>query len=170
MTVSCDLNYRRSLWSWCKDQAGVMKEMVAISTIVIANEEHLELLLGFTGPVALRTEKMLHAFENIQAVAVTKRFSNASLHGWTACLRDRNEFAEGRRYEIPHIVDRIGAGDAFAAGLIYGWNCLETHRDALDFALAAGCLKHSIPGDFCRLTVDEVNALRNEGRSGQVER
>jgi 2-dehydro-3-deoxygluconokinase len=170
MTVSCDLNYRRNLWNWGKDPAVVMKEMVAKSNIVIANEEHLELLLGFTGPAALKTENVLRSFENLHAVAVTTRFTTASQHGWTACFRDRNDFAEGRRYEIPHIVDRIGAGDAFAAGLIYGWNCLDSHRDALDFALAAGCLKHSIPGDFCRLTVDEVNGLRNEGRSGQVER
>jgi 2-dehydro-3-deoxygluconokinase len=75
-----------------------------------------------------------------------------------------------RHYEITHIVDRVGGGDSFAAGLIYGMQAIETHREALEFAVAASCLKHSIMGDFCRFTVDEVNALLKGDGSGRVQR
>ena len=75
-----------------------------------------------------------------------------------------------RSYEITHIVDRVGGGDCFAAGLIYGLQALPTHQEALEFAVAASCLKHSIPGDFNRFTVDEVNALLKGGGSGRVQR
>ena len=75
-----------------------------------------------------------------------------------------------RSYEITHIVDRVGAGDCFAAGLIYGFQVLPAHQDALEFAVAASCLKHSIPGDFSRSTVDEVNALLKGDGSGRVQR
>ena len=75
-----------------------------------------------------------------------------------------------RSYEITHIVDRVGSGDSFAAGLIYGFQTLPTHQDALEFAVATSCLKHSTPGDFSRTTVDEVNALLKGGGSGRVQR
>ena len=173
LTISCDLNYRRNLWKWGKKPETVMSDMVRVADVVIANEEHLQMLLGLTSPVDAKdlTSKVLTVYDNLQAVAVSLRDSlSASHNGFAACLNDRKEFATSRKYEITHIVDRIGAGDAFAAGLIYGWMNLPTHREALDFAVAAGCLKHSIPGDFCRATVDEVNALRNEDRSGRVQR
>jgi 2-dehydro-3-deoxygluconokinase len=85
-------------------------------------------------------------------------------------LNDRKEFVVSRSYEITHIVDRVGGGDSFAGGLIYGFQNLKTHQDALEFAVAASCLKHSIPGDFNRFTVDEVNALLKGGGSGRVQR
>ena len=173
LTISCDLNYRRNLWKWGKKPETVMSDMVRAADLVIANEEHLQMLLGLTSPVDAKdlTSKVLTVYDNLQAVGVSLRDSlSASHNGFAACLNDRKEFATSRKYEITHIVDRIGAGDAFAAGLIYGWMNLPTHREALDFAVAAGCLKHSIPGDFCRATVDEVNALRNEDRSGRVQR
>jgi len=85
-------------------------------------------------------------------------------------LNNREQFLVSRRYEITHIVDRVGGGDSFAAGLIYGLQKLATPQEALEFAVAASCLKHSIPGDFSRVNVDEVNALLNEGGSGRVQR
>jgi 2-dehydro-3-deoxygluconokinase len=173
LTISFDLNYRRNLWKWGKKPETVMSDMVRAADLVIANEEHLQMLLGLTSPIDAKdlTSKVLTVYDNLQAVGVSLRDSlSASHNGFAACLNDRKEFATSRKYEITHIVDRIGAGDAFAAGLIYGWMNLPTHREALDFAVAAGCLKHSIPGDFCRVTVDEVNALRNEDRSGRVQR
>jgi 2-dehydro-3-deoxygluconokinase len=173
LTVSCDLNYRRSLWKWAKNPETVLSEMVKASDIVIANEEHLRMLPGMTTPgdTKILTAALLGGYPNLRAVAVSLRESvSASHNGWAACLNDHQEFLTSRRYEITHMVDRIGAGDAFAAGLIYGWTHLEAHGDALDFAVAAGCLKHSIPGDFCRLSVDEVNALRHDDGSGRVQR
>jgi len=173
LTVSVDLNYRRSLWKWGSEPGAVMSEMVRSADIVIGNEEHLRMLDGLSGTTDLRelTGKLLREYENVRAVAVSQRESvSASHNGVAACLNDRNEFFSSRRYEITHIVDRIGAGDVFAAGLIYGWLHLADHREALDFAVAAGCLKHSIPGDFFRSTVDEIHALRNEGGSGRVRR
>jgi 2-dehydro-3-deoxygluconokinase len=85
-------------------------------------------------------------------------------------LNDREKFMVSRQYEITHIVDRVGGGDSFAAGLIYGWQSLPGHADALEFAVAASCLKHSVSGDFNRSTVDDVKALLKEGGSGRVQR
>jgi 2-dehydro-3-deoxygluconokinase len=173
LNVSFDLNYRRSLWKLGSKPGAVMSEMVRAADIVIGNEEHLQMLDGLSGTADLRelTGKLLREYENVRAVAVSQRESvSASHNAVAACLNDRNEFFSSRRYEITHIVDRIGAGDVFAAGLIYGWLHLADHREALDFAVAAGCLKHSIPGDFFRSTVEEVHTLRNEGGAARVQR
>jgi 2-dehydro-3-deoxygluconokinase len=102
---------------------------------------------------------------------VTLRESrSASSNGWSACLHDGKEFRLSRRYEITHIVDRVGGGDSFAAGLIYGLTALGSASEALEFAVAASCLKHSIPGDFNRFTVEEVKALAAGDGSGRVQR
>jgi 2-dehydro-3-deoxygluconokinase len=104
-------------------------------------------------------------------VAMTLRHSSsASRNNWSACLRDGAGFLTSRRYEIANIVDRVGAGDSFAAGLIYGLRALEAQQDALEFATALGCLKHSMPGDFSRFTVDDVNALLAGDGSGRIQR
>jgi 2-dehydro-3-deoxygluconokinase len=104
-------------------------------------------------------------------IAITLRESySASHNGWSACLNDRQEFLVSRRYEITDIVDRVGGGDSFAAGLIYGLLKLGSHREALEFAVAASCLKHSVSGDFFRFTADEVMALMKGGGSGRVQR
>jgi 2-dehydro-3-deoxygluconokinase len=174
LTVSCDLNYRKNLWKWGKSARLVMKDMVQSADIAIGNEEHVRMILGMDTPVDLKelTGKALSSFGNLQAVAISLRESHtASRNVWSACLNDGKEFITSRRYEITHMVDRIGAGDALAAGLIYGWLSLPGHREALYFAVAAGCLKHSIPGDFSRSTVDEVNALcREAGDAGRIQR
>ncbi len=151
--------------------------------ILIANEEDVQMSLGLETHVDVNSgdlgrsqyekiaDKVLSAYENLRTIAITLRESwSASENGWSACLSDRTQFITSRKYHITHIVDRIGAGDAFAAGLIYGLTTLSTSEEALDFAVAAGCLKHSIPGDFSRSTVDEVNALRKDGGSGRVQR
>ena len=95
---------------------------------------------------------------------------SASHNGWSACLNDGAHFLTSRRYEITHIVDRVGSGDSFAAGLIYGLLRLPSTGEALEFATALSCLKHSIPADFCRVSVSEVEALLKEGGAGRVER
>ena len=183
LTVSCDLNYRKNLWKWGKPAAEVMRELVKHVDIAIANEEDVQMALGIQADVDVHsgqldraqyeklTAKVLAECPNLQAVAISLRESHSASHnGWSACLNDRHEFLLSRHYEITHIVDRVGGGDSFAAGLIYGWQKLPSHRDALEFAVAASCLKHSIPGDFSRVTLDEVQALLKGGGSGRVQR
>jgi 2-dehydro-3-deoxygluconokinase len=104
-------------------------------------------------------------------IAITLRESKSASHnGWSACLGDRASFLVSRHYDITHIVDRVGGGDAFAGGLIYGLLNLAGPLEALEFAVAASCLKHSIPGDFNRFTVEEVKQLLKSGGSGRVQR
>ena len=183
LTISCDLNYRKNLWQYGKSAAEVMRDLVRYVDIAIANEEDVQMALGIQAEVDVHsgqldrgayerlTARVLEAFPNLKAIAVTLREShNASHNGWAACLNDRERFLESRRYEITHIVDRVGGGDSFAAGLIYGLLMLGSRAEALEFAVAASCLKHSIPGDFNRSTVGEVNALLQGGGSGRVQR
>jgi 2-dehydro-3-deoxygluconokinase len=110
-------------------------------------------------------------FPNLKMLAITLRESKSASHnGWSACLHDGTDFLVSRHYEITHIVDRVGGGDAFAGGLIHGLLSLASHQDALEFAVAASCLKHSIPGDFNRFSADEVKQLLKSGGSGRVQR
>src|SRR5450432_2020678 len=183
LTVSCDLNYRKNLWKWGKPAAEVMRELVKNVDIAIANEEDVQMALGIQAEVDVHsgsldrqqyeklTAKVLAEYPQMQAIAITLRESHSASHnGWSACLNNRKEFLLSRQYDITHIVDRVGGGDSFAAGLIYGLMSRATHQDALEFAVAASCLKHSIPGDFNRFTVEEVNALLKGGGSGRVQR
>jgi 2-dehydro-3-deoxygluconokinase len=183
LTVSCDLNFRKNLWKWGKKAAEFMPEIVKFTDIAIANEEDVQMALGIQAEVDVHsgqldraqyeklTARVLGDYPNLQAIAITLRESRSASHnGWSACLNDRKEFLLSRQYEITHIVDRVGGGDSFAGGLVYGFQNLKTHQDALEFAVAASCLKHSIPGDFNRFTVDEVNALIKGGGSGRVQR
>jgi 2-dehydro-3-deoxygluconokinase len=183
VTISCDLNYRKNLWKWGKRADEVMPELVKQVDIVIANEEDVQMALGILADVDVHSGKLDHAqyerlstnvlqqYPNLQAVAITLRESKSASHnGWSACLNNRKEFLTSRHYDITHIVDRVGSGDSFAAGLIFGFQRLPTHREALEFAAAAGCLKHSIPGDFSRYTREEVEALLKSGGSGRVQR
>jgi 2-dehydro-3-deoxygluconokinase len=151
--------------------------------VVIANEEDCQAALGIQADVDVHSgkldrevyrglaEKVVKAYPNIKTIAITLRESKSASHnGWSACLFDGREFLLSRHYEITHIVDRVGAGDSFAGGLIYGLNALGSKQEALEFATAASCLKHSLPGDFNRFTVDEVkNLLKGDG-SGRVQR
>src|SRR5947209_948794 len=182
-TVSCDLNYRKNLWKWGKPAAAVMRELVKYVDIAIANEEDVQMALGIQAEVDVHsgqldtaqyeklTARVLAEFPQLQAIAITLRESHSASHnGWSACLNDRSQFLVSRAYEITHIVDRVGGGDSFAGGLIYGYLNFKTHQEALEFAVAASCLKHSVPGDFNRITVDEVNGLLKGGGSGRVQR
>jgi 2-dehydro-3-deoxygluconokinase len=183
LTVSCDLNYRKNLWKYGKSAAEVMREMVKHVDLAIANEEDCQMALGIQADVDVESgtldraqyrklaEKVLEQYPQLKAVAITLRESRSASHnGWSACLHDGREFLLSRHYEITHIVDRVGAGDCFAGGLIYGWQALASRQEALEFAVAASCLKHSIPGDFNRFSADEVNALLKGGGSGRVQR
>jgi 2-dehydro-3-deoxygluconokinase len=183
LTVSCDLNYRKNLWKWGKPAAEVMRELVKSVDIAIANEEDVQMALGIDAAVDVHsgaldqvqyeklTARVLNEYPGLQAIAITLRESHSASHnGWSACLNDRKEFIVSRRYDITHIVDRVGGGDSFAGGLIYGFLTMSSHKDALEFAVAASCLKHSVPGDFNRITVDEVNGLLKGGGSGRVQR
>jgi 2-dehydro-3-deoxygluconokinase len=183
ITVSCDLNYRKNLWKWGKPASEVMRELVRFVDVAIANEEDCQMALGIEAAVdvesgklegdqyAALTGKVLTEFPNLKMIAVTLRESKSASHnGWSACLNDRGTFLQSRHYEITHIVDRVGGGDAFAGGLIYGLQALGNSQEALEFAVAASCLKHSIPGDFNRFSVDEVRQLLKGGGSGRVQR
>src|SRR5690242_2352899 len=183
LTVSCDLNYRKNLWKYGKTAAEVMRELVKSVDIAIANEEDVQMSLGIQAEVDVHsgqldqaqyeklTARVLAEYPQLQAIAITLREShNASHNGWSACLNDRKEFVVSSQYEITHIVDRVGGGDSFAGGLIYGYLNSKTPQEALEFAVAASCLKHSVPGDFNRVTADEVNALLKGGGSGRVQR
>ncbi|MFZ3214722.1 MAG: sugar kinase [Candidatus Acidiferrales bacterium] len=183
IAVSCDLNYRKNLWKWGKPATAVMTELLKFVDVAIANEEDVQMALGIQADVDVHagkldptqyeklTEKVLAAYPNLKAIAITLRESrSASSNGWSACMNVRKKFMLSRSYDITHIVDRVGSGDSFAAGLIYGLQKLATHEEALEFAVAAGCLKHSIPGDFHRCSVEEVEALLRGDGSGRVQR
>jgi 2-dehydro-3-deoxygluconokinase len=119
----------------------------------------------------LLCEKVLAAFPNLKYQAITLRESySADSNGWSAYLHNRQEFLVSTRYDVTDIVDRVGTGDAFVAGLIYGLICIGKDQEALDFAVAAFCLKHSIPGDMNLCSVDEVNQLLRGGGSGRIQR
>ena len=183
LTVSCDLNFRKNLWKYGKTAQAVMSDLFRLVDVGIANEEDCQAALGIhadadvesghldAGAYRSLTEKVLSAYPNLKMLAVTLRESKSASHnGWSACLHDRQEFLLSRHYEITHIVDRVGGGDCFAAGLIFGLLNLATHAAALEFAVAASCLKHSIPGDFSRLNREEVEQLIKSGGSGRVQR
>ncbi len=183
LTVSCDLNFRKNLWKWGKKASEVMPDLFRLTDVGIANEEDCQMSLGIEAGVDVHsgtlerdayralTDKVLAAYPNLKALAITLRESKSASHnGWSACLNNRSEFLLSRHYEITHIVDRVGGGDCFAGGLIYGLLTQPDHQAALEFAVAASCLKHSIPGDFNRFTTPEVLALIKGGGSGRVQR
>lgn len=181
ITVSCDLNYRAKLWSQDKAQ-NVMSEIMEYVDVCIANEEDIEKVFGIKAgntdvdkgkldydSYKLVADKLLNKF-NLSKIACTLRTSiSASDNKWTALLYDGNEFYQSKEYEI-HIVDRVGGGDSFVAGLIYGFLNNFTNEDTLEFATATSCLKHSINGDFNLVSVDEVKNLASGNASGRVQR
>ncbi len=183
VTVSCDFNYRGKLWQYGRSAPEIMGEIVNYTDICIANEGDCEMCLGLTVDDAQSkvsrtaryealTAKVLEQYPNIKLIAATMRKSHsADYNRWSACLRDRdNGFKLSRRYEITDMIDRVGGGDSFAAGLIYALNTYEDRQEVLEFAVAASCLKHSIPGDFNRVSVAEVEKLVAGDGSGRVQR
>lgn len=183
VTVSCDYNYRKNLWKYGKKAPDVMREIVKHVNVGIANEEDCEKALGIHSDVDVASgqldveryrriaESVFDAFPNLEKQVITLRESHsADYNGWSAVLYNGKELLRSRSYEITDIVDRVGAGDSFAAGLIYGLITYDNDQQALEFATAASCLKHSIPGDFNRVSVAEVEALMKGEASGRVQR
>lgn len=183
--VSCDLNYRKNLWKYGKTAAQVMRELVKYVDTVIANEEDFQMALGLhaessgqveTGELDIAqyraiAELAMKEFSNIKRVAITLRESKSANHNdWSACLFDGKEFLLSRKYSITHIVDRVGGGDSFGAGLIYGLQTYGDEKKALEFAVAASCLKHTVNGDFNRVSAKEVESLMKGSGSGRVQR
>lgn len=185
MHVSCDLNYRKNLWKWGKDAKEVMTELVKYVDTIIANEEDFQMSLGLKAEGVSVVEKgkidinqyrsiaelAMKQYPNIKHVAITLRESHSASHNdWSACLYNGSDFYLSRKYEIKHIVDRVGGGDSFSAGIIYGLNNFEDQKQTLEFAVAASCLKHSVGGDFNRMSKWEVEALMKGSGSGRVQR
>jgi 2-dehydro-3-deoxygluconokinase len=188
VTVSCDYNFRKNLWKYGRNASEVMTELVRYADIGIANEEDCQRALGITietehwkreveigqiDTVKYRRlcEKVLSAFPGLKRQAITLRESySADRNGWSACLHNGTDFHVSTRYEVTDIVDRVGTGDAFAAGLIHGYSSGWDDKESLNFAVAASCLKHSIPGDINFVSVDEIKQLTSEGGSGRIQR
>lgn len=183
LIVSCDLNYRKNLWKYGRTAQEMMTEVVQYVDVVMANEEDCQMALGVSADSDVEsgkveadhyrrlTDRVLEQFPDLRKIAVTLRESHSAGHnGWSAVLNNRDEFLVSRKYEILNIVDRVGTGDSFAAGLIYGLQALKSDREALEFAVAASCLKHSIPGDLPLLSLEEVQGLVGGSGSGRVQR
>ena len=183
ITVSCDLNYRKNLWKYGKKAAEVMRELANYVDVAIANEEDVQKSLEITTDVNVESgeldrakykalgDKVLETYPNMKCIAITLRESkSADWNGWAACLNDRENFYVSKRYEIRDIVDRVGGGDSFGGGLLYGLTHYEDKQQALEFAVAASCLKHSILGDFNRVDVSEVEKLMGGDGTGRVQR
>jgi 2-dehydro-3-deoxygluconokinase len=185
MTVSCDLNYRAKLWSWTKTPGAVMENLVRYCDVSIGNEEDADKVFGIKAPqtdVTLGSvsaekyravcESLSTRFPNLTTIAITLRSSLSASHNlWSAVMRHSGEFITGPEFSITPIVDRVGGGDSFAAGLIYGLlNHSQEPERALRFAIAASCLKHTITGDFNCVSVQEVEQLAAGDGSGRISR
>ncbi len=180
--VSCDLNYRKKLWTPQQAQA-VMRDLMQYVDVCIGNEEDAELCLGFkpegtdvtSGKLDLDGYKKIFAQMREQfgfkTVCTTLRESFSATHnGWSALIYDGQQFYQSRRYDIEPIVDRVGGGDSFSAGLIHGLLTMDSQEEALEFAVAASALKHTIHGDFNLVSEQEVQALAGGDGSGRVQR
>jgi 2-dehydro-3-deoxygluconokinase len=185
LRISCDLNYRAKLWKWGKKAGEVMPELVRHCDIAIGNEEDAERVFGIKAPDTDVTagkidaekyrfvvEQLKSRFPNLKMIAITLRGSLSATHNtWSGILYDGKHLHVGPLFDITDIVDRVGGGDAFAGGLIYGLRAYGNDlQRALHFAVAASCLKHSIFGDFNMVTVDEVEKIMSGDTSGRVSR
>jgi len=179
--VSLDINYRKKLWS--REKAGtVMEELMKYCDVVIANEEDIESVFGIKASGTDLTAGQINnlgyqvvakeMFDkyHLKYVAITLRESiSASDNGWSALLYDGANYYTSRKYDV-HIVDRVGGGDSFAAGLIYGITSKMDGQSTIEFATAASCLKHTIEGDFNVVSLEEVETLMKGDGSGRVQR
>lgn len=181
VTVSVDLNYRKKLWTEAEAKACMTKLMTYVD-VCIGNEEDAEKVLGFKpgetdvtqGELELDGYKsifkqMKEAFDFKYVVSTLRESHSASDNGWSALIYDGDSFYHSKHYDI-RIIDRVGGGDSFAGGLIYGLLEKENFKAALEFAVAASALKHTIPGDYNMVSVDEVETLMNGDASGRVQR
>ncbi|MBS5528129.1 MAG: sugar kinase [Prevotella sp.] len=186
VTVSCDINYRGNLWNYGKTAAEVMPELVAGSDVILGNEEDCEKVFGIKpenfdagntgGDINQESfisvcRQMMDKFPRCRKMAVTLRGAiNANHNTWGGVLYDGKELLESQRYDITDIVDRVGGGDSFMGGLIFGLLHYGDDKKALEFATAASCLKHTLKGDFNWVSVQEVENLMNGDLSGRVKR
>lgn len=186
VSVSCDLNYRKNLWKYGKSASEVMPALVEGCDLILGNEEDAEKEFGIK-PEGFDAEhsdgtidqtrfesvcrQLMARFPRCRKVAITLRGSvNANHNTWGGILFNGAELLQSRRYDITHIVDRVGGGDSFMGGLIYGLLTFKDDQKAIDFAAAASCLKHTIFGDFNQVTVKEVESLMDGNASGRVSR
>ena len=187
ITISTDLNYRAKLWNYGGDREAIMTELTSYCNVILGNEEDAEKHFGIH-PEGLDVhkhghevkaasfksvcEQMMNKFPRAKKVITTLRGSISASHNtWAGVLYDGKKMYETRQYQITHIVDRVGGGDSFMGGLIYGLlNYPENDQNALDFAVAASCLKHTIKGDANLVTVEEVEKLMGGDASGRVAR
>ena len=179
--VSVDLNFRKKLWTAEKAQS-VMRPLMKYVDVCIGNEEDAELCLGYKPDADVeggRTDAegykaiftaMAEEFGFEYVVSTLRESFSASHNGWKAMIYNGKEFYESRRYDINPIIDRVGGGDAFSGGVIHGLLTKATQGEALEFAVAASALKHTIPGDFNMVSVAEVEAVCGGDASGRVQR
>ena len=184
ITVSCDLNFRKKLWKWGKSAGKIMPDLVKECDIILGNEEDAEKVFGIKpedvdvkkGKINAAAYKsvakqLMKRFPKAKKVIITLRGSVSANHNsWSGVLFNGSELLETSEYQITHIVDRVGGGDSFMAGLIYGLITYNDDQKALDFAVAASCLKHTIYGDFNMVSVSEVEKLMAGDTSGRVSR
>lgn len=185
ITVSTDLNYRKNLWKWGKTANEIMPELVAGCDVVLGNEEDAAMALDIhpdgvdvtSGHVDAEaylsvSQKIMNKFPRCKKVITTLRGSVSANHNsWSGVLYDGNKLYKAPTYQITHITDRVGGGDSFMGGLIYGLlTYKEDLQSALNFAVAASCLKHTIYGDYNRVSVEEVEKLMGGDASGRVSR
>lgn len=181
VTVSCDLNYRKKLWT-PQQARQVMRPLMEYVDVCIGNEEDADLCLGFKPQADVQGghtdaagykgifAAMQQTFGFRYVVSTLRESFSASHNGWKAMIYDGKEFYESKRYDISPIVDRVGGGDSFSGGLIHGLLTKNTQAEALEFAVAASALKHTINGDFNMVSVQEVEALAGGDASGRVSR
>jgi len=179
--ISCDLNYRKKLWTPEKAQS-IMRPLMQYVDVCIGNEEDAQMCLGYQPDADVNDGKtdadgymdifcrMVKDFGFKYVVSTLRESYNASINGWKAMIYDGKEFYVSRRYEIKPIVDRVGGGDSFSAGIIHGLANGRTQQWALEFAVAASALKHTIPGDVNIVSLSEVESLMNGNGNGRVER
>ncbi len=186
LTISTDLNYRAKLWKYGKEPEEIMTKLVEYCDVILGNEEDAEKHFGIH-PEGLDVTKhghdvtaeaflsvckqMMAKFPRAKKVITTLRGSiSASHNSWAGVMYDGKQMYKSPTYQITHIVDRVGGGDSFMGGLIYGLNAYDDDQKALNFAVAASCLKHTIYGDANLVTVDEVEKLLSGDASGRVAR
>jgi 2-dehydro-3-deoxygluconokinase len=184
ITVSTDLNYRKNLWKYGKKASEVMPELVSGCDVILGNEEDAEKVFGIKpegvnvtgGNVEAAAyesvcRQLMKQFSRAKKVIITLRGSISANHNtWSGVLFDGKKLIQSPQYNITHIVDRVGGGDSFMGGLIYGMLTYGDDQKALNFAVAASCLKHTIPGDFNLVTIEEVEKLMQGDASGRVTR
>ena len=181
VTVSCDLNFRKKLWT-SEKAISIMRPLMQYVDVCIGNEEDAELCLGFKPDADVEAgvtdaagyegifKAMAKEFGFKYVVSTLRESFSATHNGWKALIYDGKEFYQSKRYDINPIIDRVGGGDSFSGGLIHGLLTKPTQGEALEFAVAASALKHTIPGDFNHVSIEEVEALAGGNANGRVQR